>query len=175
MVSCRWSSLTGTVVLRAEPSSICGSDTRSSWAIARASRSRSTLAARAFGTALSCCRPYRRRMRRSSVTGWSPPAMIAAGLRLTDVRAGLSPHRVQGARAQSMMRTFCGRHVVAALLVVAVALPARAQETCSVAFTQWVKLSETRIGKRGGDQGVDRPGDPKVTCIAGEPQRQELL
>ena len=40
-----------------------------------------------------------------------------------------------------------------------------------MAFTQWVKLSETRIGKRGGDQGVD----PKVTCIAGEPQRQELL
>jgi len=75
-----------------------------------------------------------------------------------------------------MMRRCCARHFVAAAFLLAViALPAWAQETCSVAFTQWVKLSETRIGKRGGDQGVDKPSDPQATCIAGEPQRRELL
>src|SRR5262245_30551162 len=71
------------------------------------------------------------------------------------------------------MRAFCARHVVAAALLL-VSLPAWAQETCSAAFAQWVKLSESRIGRPGGDGGVDKPAGPD-TCIAGEPQRQELL
>src|SRR5215831_11983122 len=94
----------------------------------------------------------------------------------------MSPHCMQGAgafigaRAQERMRTVCGLHVVvAALLLVVVALPVWAQETCSVAFAQWVKLSESHIEKPGGDRGVDKPADPQGTCIAGEPQRRELL
>src|SRR5262245_33500004 len=67
------------------------------------------------------------------------------------------------------MRAFCGLHVVvAALLTIVVGLPAWAQETCSAAFAQWVKLSESHIGKPGG-------ADSQGTCIAGEPQRRELL
>ena len=58
-------------------------------------------------------------------------------------------------------------------MLVAVCPAARAQETCSAAFTQWVKLSESHISKPTGtpsaDQGSQGP------CIAGEPQRQELL
>src|SRR5262249_5200460 len=94
----------------------------------------------------------------------------------------LSPYPVKGAgaflgaRAQGRLRAFCGLNVVvAALLVVVVALPAWAQETCSVAFAQWVKLSESHIEKPGGDRGVDKTADPHGTCIGGEPQRRELL
>jgi hypothetical protein len=108
--------------------------------------------------------------------------MIAAGSRLTDVQVGPSPHRVQragaliGARPQARKRAFFGHHVIAAaLLLVAATLPARAQDTCSAAFALWVKLSESRIRKPDGDQAVDKSAGPQGTCIAGEPQRQELL
>src|SRR5262245_11101200 len=70
------------------------------------------------------------------------------------------------------MRATCGRHVVAAaLILVAAAPPAWAQETCSAAFAQWVKLSESRISKPGGDKAASS----QDTCVAGEPQRRELL
>src|SRR5262249_20123083 len=161
----------------------CGSGVGpGSGASAEGSRSRSTLAARAFGTALSCCRPHRGRTRRNSVIGWSPLAMIAAGSRLTDVCVDLSPCRVEragaliGARAHASQRAFFGHYmIVAALLLVAAALPAWAQETCSAAFAQWVKRSEPRTGKPGGDGGVEKPADSQGACIAGEPQRRELL
>ena len=98
------------------------------------------------------------------------------------MRVGLSPHRVEragaliGARPQARQRAYFGHLGFAAvLLLVAAALPAWAQETCSTAFAQWVKLSESRIGKPGGDRDVDKPAGAQGTCIAGEPQRQELL
>jgi hypothetical protein len=70
-----------------------------------------------------------------------------------------------GARGQRGVNALRGQLIhAAALLLVAFCSPAWAQETCSAAFAQWVKLSESRIGK--GSQG---------TCIPGEPQRQELL
>src|SRR5262249_10028627 len=162
----------------------CGSGVGpGSGASAEGSRSRSTLAARAFGTALSCCRPHRGRTRRNFVIGWSPLAMIAAGSRLTDVRVGLSPCRVEragaliGARAQASQRAFFDHYmIVAALLLVAAALPAWAQETCSARCAQGVRLSESRIGRPGGDGGgVDKSADTQGACIAGEPQRRELL
>jgi hypothetical protein len=63
----------------------------------------------------------------------------------------------------------------AALLLVALCPPAWAQETCSAAFAQWVKLSESRIGKPTGTPGSNQPSGSQDPCIAGEPQRQELL
>ena len=112
--------------------------------------------------------------------GWSPLAMIAAGSRLTDVCVDLSPCRVEragaliGARAHASQRAFFGHYmIVAALLLVAAALPAWAQETCSAAFAQWVKLSESHISKPTGTPSADQGS--RGPCIAGEPQRQELL
>src|SRR5262249_2588141 len=94
----------------------------------------------------------------------------------------LSSHRGKragtliGVQTQRRMRAFFDHHgIAAALLLVAIALPAWAQETCSGAFAQWVKVSESRIGKPGGERGVDKPADPQGTWRAGEPQRRELL
>jgi hypothetical protein len=80
-----------------------------------------------------------------------------------------------GAQAQARKRAFFGHlGIAAALLLVAAAQP-WAQETCSAAFAEWVKLSESRIGKPGGDRDVDKPAGAQGTCIASEPQRHELL
>jgi hypothetical protein len=92
------------------------------------------------------------------------------------VRAGLSIHRVHvaGVRTRTRRKTCAYGYlaVAAALWFVAVALPVWAQETCSAAFAQWVKLSESRIARHREGPGADKT---QATCIAGEPQRRELL
>ena len=81
---------------------------------------------------------------------------------------------IGGARAQGRVNALRGRHILAAaLMLVAVCPAARAQETCSAAFTQWVKLSESHIGKPTGTPSADQGS--RGPCIAGEPQRHELL
>ena len=67
-----------------------------------------------------------------------------------------------------------GRQVLAAaLLLIAACPPVWAEEACSAAFAEWVKLSESRVITPGG--GADKSAGQQGPCVKGEPQRQELL
>jgi len=83
---------------------------------------------------------------------------------------------IWGARTQGRVNALRGRHILAAALMLFAVCPAAwAQETCSAAFAQWVKLSESHISKPTGTPSSDQSAGSQGPCISGESQRQELL
>jgi hypothetical protein len=78
-----------------------------------------------------------------------------------------------GARAQRRINALRGRHILGAVLLLLAGRPAWAEEACSAAFAEWVKLSESRVITPGG--GADKSAGQQGPCVKGEPQRQELL